>query len=179
MMGERTGMQEALFYGFSVEQHVPQSHMLRAIDRFIDLSELRAHLSPFYSHTGRPSIDPELLIRMLIIGYCMGIRSERRLCEEVHLSLAECIDKERCVFGRLMHEVREVTLSPAQGRAPMAGKPCRPGKTHLEEFNYVPAVALRRDPRDKVIELIDDCRGERTTGSLEPPFIREGKHCLF
>lgn len=79
MMGERTGMQEALFYGFSVEQHVPQSHVLRAIDRFVDLSGLRAHLSPFYSHTGRPSIDPELLIRMLIIGYCMGIRSERAL----------------------------------------------------------------------------------------------------
>lgn len=67
---------------------MPQSHVLRAIDRFVDLSGLRAHLSPFYSHTGRPSIDPELLIRMLIIGYCMGIRSERRLCEEVHLNLA-------------------------------------------------------------------------------------------
>ena len=49
---------------------------------------LRTHLAPFYSHTGRPSIDPELMIRMLIVGYCFGIRSERRLCEEVHLNLA-------------------------------------------------------------------------------------------
>jgi transposase len=59
-----------------------------AIDRFVALNELRAHLAPFYSETGRPSIDPELLIRMLIVGYCFGIRSERRLCEEVHLNLA-------------------------------------------------------------------------------------------
>ena len=63
-------------------------HLLRGIDRFLDLSDLRKHLTPFYSHTGRPSIDPELMIRMLIVGYCFGIRSERRLCEEVHLNLA-------------------------------------------------------------------------------------------
>lgn len=88
MMGERTGMQEALFYEFSLEQHIPERHMLRLIDRLVDLTPVRKHLQPFYSDTGRPSIDPELLIRMLIIGYCMGIRSERCLCEEVHLNLA-------------------------------------------------------------------------------------------
>ena len=55
---------------------------------FVDLSELRAHLASFYSPIGRPSVDPELLIRMLLVGYCFGIRSERRLCEEVHLNLA-------------------------------------------------------------------------------------------
>jgi transposase len=88
MMGERTVAQEALFYSFSLERHVPESHMLRSIDRFVDLSGIREHLRPFYSETGRPSIDPELMIRMLIIGYCMGIRSERRLCDEVHLNLA-------------------------------------------------------------------------------------------
>jgi transposase len=88
MMGERTVMQEALFYSFRIEDHVPPDHMLRSIDRFVDLTGIREHLKPFYSDTGRPSIDPELMIRMLIIGYCMGIRSERRLCEEVHLNLA-------------------------------------------------------------------------------------------
>src|SRR5262245_24642501 len=88
MMGERTVMQEALFYEFSVERHVPVDHLLRSIDRFVDLSGLRSHLRPFYSEIGRPSIDPELMIRMLIVGYCFGIRSERRLCEEVHLNLA-------------------------------------------------------------------------------------------
>lgn len=88
MMGERTGVQEALFYEFSLERHVPAGHLVRAIDRFVDLSGIRAHLKPFYSETGRPSIDPELMIRMLLVGYCFGIRSERRLCEEVHLNLA-------------------------------------------------------------------------------------------
>jgi transposase len=62
--------------------------MLRSIDRFVDLSGIRAHLQPFYSEIGRPSVDPELIIRMLLVGYCFGIRSERRLCEEVHLNLA-------------------------------------------------------------------------------------------
>jgi transposase len=88
MMGERQVEQESLFYGFSIERHVPADHLLRSIDRFVDLTAIRAHLQPYYSHTGRPSIDPELLIRMLIIGYTHGIRSERRLCEEVHLNLA-------------------------------------------------------------------------------------------
>ena len=87
MMGERRVLQEALFYGFSLERHVPSDHLLRKIDRFVDLSEVRAHLEPYYSETGRPSIDPELMIRMLIVGYCFGVRSERRLCEEVHLNL--------------------------------------------------------------------------------------------
>lgn len=88
MMGERRVDQAALFYTFSLEDHVPANHLLRSIDRFVELEGMRAHLAPFYSATGRPSIDPELLIRMLLVGYCFGIRSERRLCEEVHLNLA-------------------------------------------------------------------------------------------
>ena len=88
MMGPRQVEQGGLFYEFSLDTHVPADHLLRAIDRFVDLSGLRAHLRPFYSTTGRPSVDPELMIRMLLVGYCFGIRSERRLCEEVHLNLA-------------------------------------------------------------------------------------------
>src|ERR1700744_3659077 len=88
MMGLRHLDQAALFYEFSLERHVPATHLLRSIDRFVDLSDVRSHLAPFYSSTGRPSIDPELLVRMLLVGYCYGIRSERRLCEEVHLNLA-------------------------------------------------------------------------------------------
>jgi transposase len=88
MMGERQVEQGSLFYQFSLERHVPAGHLLRAIDRFVDLEEVRAHVAPFYSPIGRPSVDPELLIRMLLVGYCFGIRSERRLCEEVHLNLA-------------------------------------------------------------------------------------------
>lgn len=88
MMGQQCVGQDRLFYSFNLETHVPANHLLRGIDRFLDLGELRRHLIPFYSQTGRPSIDPELLIRMLIVGYCFGIRSERRLCEEAHLNLA-------------------------------------------------------------------------------------------
>ena len=88
MMGPRQVEQGVLFYNFSLDAHVPADHLLRSIDRFVDLSELRRELAPFYSTLGRPSIDPELMIRMLIVGYCFGIRSERRLCEEVHLNLA-------------------------------------------------------------------------------------------
>src|SRR5437763_11475642 len=88
MMVERRVRQDALFYEFSLEQHVPERHLLRLIDRFVELDGLRQELAPFYSQKGRPSIDPELMIRMLIVGYCFGIRSERRLCEEVHLNLA-------------------------------------------------------------------------------------------
>jgi transposase len=88
MMGHRQVEQAALFYEFSLERHIPVEHLLRSIDRFVELADLRRELAPFYSSMGRPSIDPELMIRMLIVGYCFGIRSERRLCEEVHLNLA-------------------------------------------------------------------------------------------
>jgi transposase len=88
MMGQNSGNQNRLFYSFNLDDHVPANHLLRDINQFFDLTDLRAYLAPFYSHTGRPSIDPELMIRMLIIGYCFGIRSERRLCEEVQLNLA-------------------------------------------------------------------------------------------
>jgi len=88
MMGPRQEAQGALFYEFSIEDHVPGDHLLRSIDRFVDLTAMRRHLAPFYSAMGRPSVDPELMIRMLLVGYVMGIRSERRLCEEAHLNLA-------------------------------------------------------------------------------------------
>ena len=88
MMGRQATGREQLFYTFSMEDHVPADHLLRGIHYYLDLSSFRQHLEPFYSPIGRPSIDPELMIRMLIVGYCFGIRSERRLCEEVHLNLA-------------------------------------------------------------------------------------------
>jgi transposase len=82
------GQQQRLFYSFNLEDHVPLQHLLRSIDQCLDPCDLRAHLADFYSPIGRPSIDPELMVRMLIVGYCYGIRSERRLCEEAHLNLA-------------------------------------------------------------------------------------------
>src|SRR6185312_14776014 len=82
MMGRQEVAQAPLFYSFNLDAHIPANHLLRGIDRFLDLSELHAHLASHYSNTGRPSIDPALLIRMLVVGYCFGIRSERQLCEE-------------------------------------------------------------------------------------------------
>ena len=77
-----------MFYDFRLEDHVLQDHLLRRIDAFLDFDDLRLTLKPVYLHIGRPSVDPELMIRMLIIGYCLGVRSERRLREEGHLNLA-------------------------------------------------------------------------------------------
>nr|WP_312230072.1 IS1182 family transposase [Pseudomonas sp.] len=88
MMGQVPAGQERLFYSFNLEDQVPAQHLLRSIDKCLDLRDLRDHLTDFYSPIGRPSIDPELMVRMLVVGYCYGIRSERRLCEEVHLNLA-------------------------------------------------------------------------------------------
>jgi transposase len=90
MMGRREVDQRALFYEFDLDAVVPLGHLLRRIDPFVSeaLGDLHAELAPFYSEIGRPSVDPELMIRMLIVGYCFGIRSERRLCDEVALHLA-------------------------------------------------------------------------------------------
>jgi transposase len=93
MMGRQTGDQSQLFYLFNLEELIPASHLLRRINPVVTrvLAELRENLTPFYSDIGRPSIDPELMLRMLIVGYCYGIRFERRLCEEVELSYTSLI----------------------------------------------------------------------------------------
>src|SRR3984893_12625960 len=88
MMGRQEDRQQTLFYDFCLEDHVPQDHLLRRIAAVLNLSGVRQQLGSYYSAMGRPSLDPELLIRMLLIGYLYGIRSERRLVEEVHLDLA-------------------------------------------------------------------------------------------
>jgi len=78
MMGPRHEAQGAMFYEFSLEDHIPGDRVLRSIDRFVDLSGIRGHPAPHYRTIGRPPIDPELMIRMLLIGYCMGVRTEPR-----------------------------------------------------------------------------------------------------
>lgn len=90
MMGRQDRDQGKLFYEFRLEDRIPKNHLLRRMNVFVRvaLSDLHDELRPFYSDIGRPSVDPELMIRMLIVGYCYGIRSERRLCQEVDLNLA-------------------------------------------------------------------------------------------
>jgi transposase len=90
MMGRQRADQAQFFYSFHLEERVPAAHLLRKINVFVSeaLADVHREMAAFYSHTGRPSIDPELMMRMLIVGYCYGIRSERKLCEEVSLNLA-------------------------------------------------------------------------------------------
>src|SRR6201993_4703341 len=90
MMGRRRGDQASLFYEFRLDDRVPKDHLLRRIDGFVTaaLADMHDRLKPYYSEIGRPSVDPELMIRMLIVGYCYGLRSERRLTQEVELHLA-------------------------------------------------------------------------------------------
>src|SRR5437867_421203 len=88
MMGRLNHDQGQLFYSFCLEEIVPDDHLIREIAAVLDLSWVRAELAPHYPTNGRPSIDPELMIRMLIIGYVFAIRSERALCRDVQVNLA-------------------------------------------------------------------------------------------
>ena len=87
MMGQQPRT-APLFYYFRLEDQTPEQHLLRQIDRYVDFSFVRERLRSFCSLTGRPSIDPEVLLRLLVVGYLYGITSERRLREEVRLNLA-------------------------------------------------------------------------------------------
>src|ERR1043166_277966 len=112
MMGRLTGGQGRLFYEFHLDDVVPADHLVRRIDAVLDLGWIHKELAPFYSHTGRPSIDPELMIRMLLVGYVFAIRSERRICAEVRVNLAswlcglgiEDAIPDHSVFSRARHE---------------------------------------------------------------------------
>src|ERR1700674_4342858 len=87
MMGQHS-RSEALFYYFRLEDQVPENHLLRLIEKHISFAFVREKLKESYSDTGRPSIDPELLLRILLIGYLYGITSERKLVEELRMHLA-------------------------------------------------------------------------------------------
>ena len=113
MIGRLESGQGQFFYSFDLDKVVPPDHLVRQIDGLLDLSWVHKELAPFYSHTGRPSIDPVLMIRMLIVGYVFALRSERRLCAEVQVNLAyrwfcklgiEDRIPDHSVFCRARHE---------------------------------------------------------------------------
>src|SRR5262252_9919926 len=113
MMGRLNHDQRQLFYSFCLEEAVPHDHPIRKIAAVLDLSWIRCGLAPFYPEMGRPSIDPELMIRMLIIGYAFAIRSERAICRDVQVNLAyrwfcglSIEDKipDHSAFSRARHE---------------------------------------------------------------------------
>jgi transposase len=113
MMGRREHSQGQFLYAFDLDKVVSADHLVRQIDAVLDLSWVHGELRPYYSHTGRPSIDPVLMIRMLLVGYVFALRSERRLCSEVQVNLAyrwfcklSVEDKipDHSVFSRARHE---------------------------------------------------------------------------
>src|SRR5580700_22657 len=113
MMGRREEGQGQFFYSFNLDEVVPPDHLVRQIDDLLDLSWVHRELAPYYSHTGRPSIDPVLMIRMLLVGYVFAIRSERRICAEIQVNLAyrwfcklgiEDKIPDHSVFCRARHE---------------------------------------------------------------------------
>jgi len=113
MMGRRKDVQGQFFYEFDLDEVVPAEHPVRQIDAVLDLSWVHKELAPYYSHTGRPSVDPVLMIRMLIVGYAFAIRSERRICAEVQVNLAyrwfcrlgiEDNIPDHSIFSRARHE---------------------------------------------------------------------------
>jgi transposase len=113
MMGRLTAGQGQFFYAFHLDEVVPADHVVRRLDAVLDLGWIHKELAPFYSNTGRPSIDPELMIRMLLVGYVFAIRSERGICAEVQVNLAyrwfcrlSIEDKipDHSVFSRARHE---------------------------------------------------------------------------
>ena len=91
MMGWRERRQGQFFYSFDLDKAVPADHLVRHIDGVLDLDWVHKELAPYYSHTGRPSVDPVLMIRMLIVGYVFALRSERRLCSEVRVIIAVAV----------------------------------------------------------------------------------------
>src|SRR5690348_15373203 len=113
MMGQREGGQGQFFYAFDLDKAVPADHLVRQIDAVLDLNWVHKELAPYYSYTVRPSIDPVLMIRMLIVGYVFAIRSERRICAEVQVNLAyrwfcrlgiEVNIPDHSIFSRARHE---------------------------------------------------------------------------
>ena len=113
MMGRRESGQVQFLYAFDLDKVVPPDHLVRQIDDVLDLSWVHKELAPYYSHTGRPSIDPVLMIRMLLVGYLFALRSERRLCSKVQVNLAyrwfcklsvEDQIPDHSVFSRARHE---------------------------------------------------------------------------
>src|SRR5215475_8248596 len=110
MMGRQDRDQGQLFYEFNLDDAVPPDHLLRRLNVFATavLSDLHERLTSFYSEIGRPSIDPELMIRMLLVGYCYGIRHERRLCQEVTLLTAGSASSISTIGSRTIRRSRSI-----------------------------------------------------------------------
>lgn len=164
-----------MFYYVKVEDMVPEGHLLRMADRYVDFSFIRRKVKHLYSHTGRPSIDPEVLIRMLLIGYLYGITSERRLCEEVQmhigyrwfvgLSLEDKVPDhstfsknrhERFVEGNIFQEIFDEVITQCQAKGLISGKHLTVDSTHLKanaSFKSLEPIVVDMKPEEYLEKL--------------------------
>jgi transposase len=164
-----------MFYYVKVEDMVPEGHLLRMADRYVDFSFIRRKVKHLYSHTGRPSIDPEVLVRMLLIGYLYGITSERRLCEEVQmhigyrwfvgLSLADKVPDhstfsknrhERFVEGNLFQEIFDEVITQCQTKGLISGKHLTVDSTHIKanaSFKSLEPIVVDMKPEEYLEKL--------------------------
>ena len=166
---------EPMFYYIRIEDLVPEGHLLRMIDRYVDFSFIRGRVKHLYSHTGRPSIDPEVLMRMLLIGYLYGITSERRLCEEVQmhigyrwfvgLSLEEEVPDhstfsknrhERFVAGKVFQEIFDEVVAQCLLKGIVNGKHLTVDSTHIKanaSFKSLEPIVVEMKPGEYVERL--------------------------
>ena len=110
MMGRLNRDQGQLFYEFRLDEVVPEDHLVREICAVLDLSWVHAELAPYYSPIGRPSIDPVLMIRMLIVGYVFAIGSERQVCREVQVDLH--IDGSAAWLWKTIFQITQPSVAP-------------------------------------------------------------------
>jgi len=154
MMGRRERGQGQFFYEFHLDDVVPPDHLVRKIEAVLDFGWVHRELKPFYSHTGRPSIDPELMIRMLIVGYVFAIRSEREICAQVQVNLAyrwfcglsieEPIPNHSC-FSRARHERFRASDVLRRVFEQVVARCIAAGHVGGEAFSIVSETRLRHD----------------------------------
>ena len=174
MLGSRQ-RSEPMFYYVRVEDIVPEGHLLRMVDRYVDFSFIRGKVKHLYSHTGWPSIDPEVFIRMLLIGYLYGITSERRLCEEVQmhigyrwfvgLSLEEKVPDhstfsknrhERFAEGTVFQEIFDAVVTQCISKGLVGGKHITVDSTHIKanaSFKSLDPIVVEMKPEEYIGKL--------------------------
>lgn len=188
VLGEKT-RQEPMFYYVRLDDMIPQDHLLRMIHRYVDFGSIKERVRHLYSHTGRPSIDPEVLLRMLLVGYLYGITSERRLCEEVRmhigyrwfvgLSLEDAVPDhstfsknrhERFVEGNLFQEIFDAIVDQCITHGLIQGMHLTVDSTHIRadaSFRSMEPVVVEMKPKGYIETLEEKNPVEETPGSRE------------
>ena len=169
---------ERMFYYIRLEEMIPEGHLLRLIEESVDFSFVRKKVKHVYSHTGRPSIDPEVLIRMLLVGYLYGVTSERRLCEEigmhmgyrwfVGLSLEDKVPDhstfsknrhERFLEGDLFQEIFDEVVRQCIGKGLVGGRHLTVDSTHIKadaSFRSIEPIVVEMKPREYMERLEEE-----------------------